>query len=255
MLLSFFLELATELFMSLLGLCKLYSPLFILFVILVFESTNLIPQFLIYLFVLQLTQQLVLSKIFLQPLNLKLFISQFCFSLRQELSILWIRSFCMYWSILICFNRQMLRNADTVASQEGGQLMNDVRCFGGVFESGCLSRRRRPVFLLGTVIAKHVVVIINNFSCKMSTNYDRRTIDKENSYEHSYYPSSKPSISNDQLRRKFDHNLALMEKNHSNILHEEHEHHKANEDYSNIKRDNARKRGFDMKVNNIESIN
>jgi len=136
--------------------------------------------------------------------------------------------------------------------------LNNENCLGIIFEGECLSGRRRPIFFFRATIAKHVVVIINNFSHKMSSHYDRRSLDKENSYDHSYYPSNTPkqaSISNDQLRRKLDHNLALMEKNPTNTNEDEHENYKPNSDYSNIKRDNARRRGFDLKVSNIDSIN
>lgn len=47
----------------------------------------------------------------------------------------------------------------------------------------------------------------------MSSLYDRNANDKENALEYSYYPSKnnkQSSVSNDQLRRKIDQNLALM---------------------------------------------
>ena len=57
----------------------------------------------------------------------------------------------------------------------------------------------------------------------MSRNYDRKHYDKENSFD-----TSKPAgvhhqpglLSNGQLRRKIDQNLALVEKDPSNLLEE-----------------------------------
>ena len=47
-------------------------------------------------------------------------------------------------------------------------------------------------------------------------NYDRRIQDKENNFESSPYSgtnnSKTPFVSNGQLRRKFDENIALLER-------------------------------------------
>ena len=53
----------------------------------------------------------------------------------------------------------------------------------------------------------------------MSRNYDRKSFDKENAYDSSFFQDrvSKPALtSNGELRRKFDQNLALIERDEPN---------------------------------------
>ena len=85
----------------------------------------------------------------------------------------------------------------------------------------------------------------------MSRNYDRKVFDKENSFDTSFIldrPPKQPCTSNGELRRKFDQNLALLERDQPNTIEDD-------DNMRHIKRDNARRRGFDMKVTNIDTIN
>ena len=53
----------------------------------------------------------------------------------------------------------------------------------------------------------------------MSRNYDRKVFDKENSFDTSFLNErapKQPFTSNGELRRKFDHNLALLERDQPN---------------------------------------
>ena len=91
----------------------------------------------------------------------------------------------------------------------------------------------------------------------MSRNYARKNFDKENSYETGFIVDRTPksiATTNGELRKKFDQNLALMEKEQINVFEDNEEYFKPNDVCLN-RRDNARRRGFDMKVSNIDTIN
>ena len=63
----------------------------------------------------------------------------------------------------------------------------------------------------------------------MSRNYDRKTFDKENAYDASFFQDrvSKPTLtSNGELRRKFDQNLALIERDEPNRFEDQDEYSK-----------------------------
>ena len=92
----------------------------------------------------------------------------------------------------------------------------------------------------------------------MNRNYDRKSFDKENSYDAGFFLERTPKSSqttNLDLRRKFDQNIALIERDQPNTFQESEEFFKPIDNVYANKRENARRRGFEMKVSNIDTIN
>ena len=122
-----------------------------------------------------------------------------------------------------------------------------------------LEGRRRSIFLIRREIYKHIVVIIN-FIDKMTRTYDW-SYDKENTYDIDTNAAIKPkpgTITNSTLRKKIEDNLGLYERDKVNQPLQNATYKQEStkqEEYvlkeSGNKRDNARNRCFDMRVNNI----
>lgn len=91
----------------------------------------------------------------------------------------------------------------------------------------------------------------------MTRNYDR-SYEKENSYEIDSFVLAKAKHStNSELRKKLQQNLILIEKDAPNIV-EIIEPIKSSDSACLpvlSKRENARRRGFDLKISNIDTIN